>query len=255
MTNPKYEHLTPPTIEVGRRGRNGHGYRLDGKDVPSVTTLIKGGLPAPALTYWAANEAARYAADHPELVDQLGTEDAYDLYRRAPWNRRDRAAVNGTDVHRLAQRLAADETVDVPGDQLGYVEACAAFLDDHDVEVVAAERPVANVRYHYCGTFDLLANTKHGLALVDYKTSASGVFVESALQLAGYRHAEWMVDNTGDVVPMLPVDLCAVCWLRPDSYELYPVDAGDATFRLFLHVARVAQGAGVLRDTFLGAPL
>lgn len=246
-----------PSIEVGRRGQRGHGYKLDGKDVPSVTTLIKGGLPAPGLMYWAANSAAAYAADHPELVDQLGRDDAYNLYRRAPWNARDKAGVFGTDVHRIAQRLAAGEDdVEVP-EQLrtGHVDACVAFLDEHDVEVVAAERPVANVRYWYCGTFDLIADTRHGRALIDYKTGASGVYVETALQLAAYRHAEWMVNDAGDVVPMLAVDLCAVCWLRPDGYDLMPVDASDSTFRLFLHAARVAQGAQQLTDSFLGAPL
>ena len=41
-----------------------HRYWLDGKHIPGVTTLIKGGIPAPALTYWAARTVAEWVADH-----------------------------------------------------------------------------------------------------------------------------------------------------------------------------------------------
>ena len=48
-----------------------HRYWLDGKPIPGVTGLIKGGIPAPALTYWSARTVAEYVADNAEHVEQL----------------------------------------------------------------------------------------------------------------------------------------------------------------------------------------
>ena len=42
---------------------NGHGYQLDGRKVPGVTS-ITGKLDKPALIGWAARTAAGYAVDH-----------------------------------------------------------------------------------------------------------------------------------------------------------------------------------------------
>jgi hypothetical protein len=52
-----------------------HRYWCDGKPIPGVTTLIKGGLPAPALVYWSARSVAEYVADNPDCND--GSNRAY----------------------------------------------------------------------------------------------------------------------------------------------------------------------------------
>lgn len=252
MTDPT---PTPPTIEVRRRSRGGNLYTVNGQKFPGVTTLIKGGLAKDALTYWAANMAAEYAVDHPDLIEQLGRDDAYDVIRRSPWNKRDRLAATGTDIHHLAFLLSRGDEVDVPAELAAPVDQCLKFLTEHDVEVIAAERPVANVTWRYCGTFDLLANTKHGRALVDYKTGAKGPYLDDALQLAAYRHAEWIVDGNGDVLPMPPVDVCLVCKIGGDHYELIPVEADQVTFRAFLHCASTTQFVDAIGDTFAGPPL
>ncbi|MBQ1167113.1 hypothetical protein KBZ21_54860, partial [Streptomyces sp. A73] len=63
----------------------GHYYKLDGRRVTGVTTLINGGLPKPTLIDWAAREVAEYVADNwadveshrdagrEQLVDHLKT--------------------------------------------------------------------------------------------------------------------------------------------------------------------------------------
>ena len=52
--------------------------------------------------------------------------------------------------------------------------------------------------------------------LLDLKTSRSGVYGETALQLAGYRFAEVYVDSGGVEQPMPEVDRCAVVWVRAE---------------------------------------
>jgi len=48
-----------------------HRYKLDGRWIPGVTTLISGGLPNDALKYWAAKYVAEWVADHPEFTEEV----------------------------------------------------------------------------------------------------------------------------------------------------------------------------------------
>lgn len=244
----------PPTITARKRG-TGHSYEVNGRPAKGVTTLIKGGVPAPALTYWAADEAARFAVENPDLIGDLGAVKAYEKIRRSPWRERDRKALIGTDIHKLAERLGRGEEVEVRDDLVPYVDAALTFMEEHSVRVLASEATVASVRWHYAGTLDLIAETAHGRLLIDYKTG-SGVYVEAALQLAAYRYAEWMLDPyTGDVVPMPEVEGAAVCHLRPDGYSLVPVVANRDVHRTFIYAAQVALALDGARDALIGEPL
>ena len=249
------DEVAPPTIRAIRRG-TGHSYEVNGDPVKGVTTLIRGGVPSEALKFWAADEAARFAVEHPGLIEEVGAVRAYEQIRRAPFKRRDELAVNGTKVHRLAEHLARGDEVEVEPEHVGYVDACVAFLDEHEVAVLHSEATVASVTHRYAGTLDLLADTAHGRALIDYKTG-SGVYPEAALQLAAYRHAEWLVGDLGDVVPMpAPIDLTAVCHLRADgTYALVPVLTDEAVHRTFLYAAQVAIRMDGARDALIGPPL
>ena len=40
---------------------------------------------------------------------------------------------------------------------------------------------------------------------------------------------------------MIPVDACAVIWVRADGYDLIPVDAGPDAYRTFRHAQRIAE--------------
>jgi hypothetical protein len=244
---------TTPTITVTRRG-SGRSYAIDGRPVPGVTSVIDAGYPKAALQQWAADETARYALEHADELAELGRIRAYDKLRRARYLELDKAKVFGSDVHRLAEKLSAGEEVEVPPQAVGHVDQALKFFDEHDVHVRFTETTVANATVGYCGTFDLLADTCHGPALIDYKTSKSGPYPEAALQLAAYRHAEWMLTD-GVVVPMVPVDLCAVCWLRAETYELIPVTADASVFRAFRYVAQVAQVAQADRSVYIGEAL
>ena len=85
--------------------------------------------------------------------------------------------------------------MEVPEDLAGHVDCYLDFLERFDPEIILSEATVINRRWWYMGTLDLVCRIDGlGLCLLDIKTTRSGVFPESSLQLAAYRHAETWLD-------------------------------------------------------------
>lgn len=233
-----------------------HRYWMDGKPVTGVTTLIKGGLPAPALMYWSAKTVAEYVADNEGSVEQLramGRGPMVAALKETPWQQRDEAANRGTEVHRLAEQLIHGNEVDVPEELAGHVESCVRFLDEWKIEPTLVECSVGNRSHWWAGRLDVIAN---GI-LWDYKTSRSGIFAETAFQLSAYSHAEFYVtdDDINTEHPMPEIEACRAVWIRGDGYDVIPVDAGEDTYRKFRHIAYVAKFAKSAKDDLIGVPL
>lgn len=237
-----------------------HRYWLDGKPIPGVTSLIKGGLPAPALIYWSARCVAEYVADNDDKVEALrgmGRSSMVAALKEVPWTQRDTAAVRGTDVHTLAEKLVAGEEVDVPEPLAGYVEACVAFLDTWRVEPILTECSVAHREHWWAGRFDLIGRLPDGrVGCFDWKTTASGIYPETAFQLAAYSHAEFYVtdDDPDTEIPLPSVDFCAAVHLRQDGYDVIPVVATDEVYKQFRHIAHVSRIAKDMKS-LVGQPV
>lgn len=239
----------------------GHHYKIDGKKADGVTTLISGGLPKPALPRWASKSVAEYVAtnrDHlRDCFDWMDDAQLVAMLKQVPWTQRDQAAVQGTDVHALADKLTHGQEVDVPDHLTGYVESCVQFLDDWRIEPIATERTVAHRKWGYCGTFDLVGRLPDGrVAICDWKTSRSGLYAETALQLAAYANAEVYLDDDGEhpVADLGITDGIGV-WLRPDGYDAFPLDISEPVFKAFLHIAFVARCAKHQLDGWRGDAL
>lgn len=247
----------PPTRR--RNYGQGHGYYIDGTEAKGrgVTTLIKNGFPSPALMYWAAREVAEAAVDEADVWQALDRRAAVEYLKGRPWSRRDAAAAKGTEVHSLAERLAAGETVEVTDETRGYVDAYLAFREDFTPEEdELVERMIVNRRHRYAGTLDAIATlpgwqvddgngaTRPARVLYDIKTGKD-VYPDVALQLSAYRYAETILDvDGGDEQPMPQVDATAVLHLSDEDYRLVPVRTGPDEFRTFLYVAQVAEARG-----------
>lgn len=239
-----------------------HRYRLDGKPVTGATTIIGGGIPKPALAYWSANQAAEAAADWAASFKELPASEAawnlanidrdslYETWRKAPWKKRDEAAVRGTAVHALAERVVHGEDVDVPDELVPYVEGYVKFLDEWDVTPILTEKSVANREHWYSGRFDLIASipSLHGGAPVevDLKTSR-GVYPDTAVQCAAYARAEFYVeDDDPDTEHELP-DLAAtyVAHVTAEGTTLYELSPDrehiDQSFQTFLAALAVKK--------------
>lgn len=260
MTTPK--PTAPPSLQFYPAA---HRYKLDGKWVPGVTTLIGGGLPKDALKFWAAKSVAEWVADHPDLADQMramgGRGPMVQFLKEIPFQKRDDAAIRGTDVHNLAEQLIHGDEVQVPEHLAGYVDAAVAFMDEWRPKPLVVERPLAHRAHWWAGKPDMFAELPDGrVILFDYKTTASGIWPETAFQLAAYSHAEFYLDEAGAEQPIPKVDLCAAVWLREGSYEVVPLKADDDTYREFRHIAYVADAAKRAKGSktipgYVGAPL
>jgi hypothetical protein len=253
---------------VRRNCGKGHAYKLDGENVTGVTTLIKGGFPAPGLINWTGKVVAEYVADADAetltALRAMGRDPMIKALRALPFEHRDKAALRGTAIHGFAERLShgqqlcyGDGDGEIPEEHRGHVESCLAFLDEWDVRPVLAEVVVGNRWVPYAGTLDLVADVRgHGRVLLDYKTTASGIWPETALQLAAYRYADFYAGTDGTEVPMPEVgieDTWAV-WLRADGYDVIPVDTGpdrdgSLAFQTFRAAAYIARRADTIKTT------
>lgn len=212
-----------------------HAYWLIDPDIgrktriTSVTTLLNL-LDKPALKRWAANTAADYAIDHWDDLTPMALSARRAAIAGAPWQSRDKKAAGGTAVHTMAEALLDGQPVEVSDDLRGYVEGLARWLERSGVQLEMSEALVWSDEDDdlglcaYGGRFDaIVKHPRHGRLLVDWKT-ASGVWPENAVQLAGYAGADHIVIG-GEDRPMLRVDALAVAHIRPDGTDLHIVPA------------------------------
>lgn len=243
----------PATRRIDR-GRS-HSYLLDGDRADGVTWVGSNGVPKPQLIDWAARTTAGYAVDHWDELAELPVSMRLRALEKARWADRDSAAVRGSAVHALAQRLAAGESVDVPEPLTGHVDAYLRFVEEWEPVELLSEVVVLNRRYRYMGTLDLVAGLNDGKRwLLDWKTG-SGIYTDYALQLAAYRNAERYIDGAGSEQAMLEVEATGCVWLRADGYDLIPVETGPEIFRAFLYAQQVARFTQLPREAVIGDAL
>lgn len=233
-------------------GKPTHYYvDANGERIPGVTTILNEGLPKPALIHWAGNTTAAYAVDNWETLEELKPSERLDRLKKCRYEERDAAAKRGTEVHELASHLIIGEPVEVPDELRGHVESYARFLDEWEPTPILVERTVISYHHGYAGTLDMVYELGDGrVVLADIKTTRSGIFGETALQLAAYRYADCVLDNGVDR-PMIDVDECAAIWVRADGYSVFPVKADEDTFKDFRRVMQTARVMGRL-STLIG---
>lgn len=237
-----------------------HSYTIDGKRAVGVTTALKG-IPKDALVPWAAREVATYVVDNiydvKRMLDSGGRYPTIDFLKGIPNQKRDTAAVRGTDVHGLAEKYIRGEEIEVSAEALPYVEGYAAFIKDWNPTSIYEELVVASRTHMYAGTLDSIQDIPTlGRCLVDYKTG-KGVYGEVALQVAAYRYAEVFLDDDGNEHPMPAVDRTFVLHIQPDTYDLVPLVADEGAFQNYLKAQAnyLANVQSKKLDKLLGLPL
>lgn len=237
-------------------------YVLDGKPrIKGVTTMMKG-LGGPPESYFTEYTAG-HAVDNWERLAELPPSARLKEIAGATKARFQGAAIRGTAVHNLAEKLSLGEEVTVPDHLRGHVESAIAFLDDYDVEILVHEAALFSRKHQYAGSADFFATArKPGTAqrvrlLGDYKTNASGPWGSVAFQLAGYRYADFMLDGdagkTSSEVPVPEVDECWVVWLRADGYDVYPMHVTPEVHRQLLYIDQCRMADEQCREYKLDA--
>lgn len=248
--------------------RGYHEYQLDGRKVPSVTSIIGKALAKPALINAAAKETALWAAVNTGLLDDVLEKDAWireaTAAPRTVWNKR---ADDGRRLHTLAESLVygkpmAEEIDGAPvADHVrDMAEQLARFFDAFSVEPVSHEAMCFHDSYRYAGRWDLVARIGETTWILDYKTGESGIWPETSLQLTAYGYATHYVRGEGEKaedrpVSELDIERAGAVWVRPDSWSLVPVRFDRPVHGVFLHMGAVAAWAGMNRGQSVYAPV
>ena len=235
-----------------------HRYRLDGVAVPSVTTLLSGGIPKPAIASWAAKMVAEHAADNDGCADCATYGEPPDRGRlighlkSVPWQKRDEAAVRGTDVHALAEHLVHGRSVEVPDVLAERVDGYVRWLDLWQPTAILTEQMCASREWWYAGKFDIVCDIGADRWAIDWKTSRA-VYGDVAIQIAAYMNSEFYVDDNNDEKPLPEgVTRHGVVHITPTETVLYEVDSGPEPFKDFLHASFLAK-RDKQRKGYLGA--
>lgn len=241
-------------------------YEWKGERFWSVTTIIGGGLPKPALINWAKKFTAEYACDNiiklnallePDLDGSVDRDGAVDWLKNAAFRDRDRKADLGTAIHEAIEaHVLGKPTPEWPLPLRPRMQAFERFLAEYEPEfvpapvvgqkpelgngVLLAEAPVFNREQHYAGTLDGIVTIGGRQLVLDVKTSARGIYPEIGLQLAAYRFAEFVGLPDGSEQPMPKTDGAVALHLPDDgTYALREIQADEETFRAFLYVREV----------------
>ena len=238
-TRAKIEPVRTTRLTRRNYGR-GHGYQIDGHKAPGVTTVIDV-LDKPALRNWYAEQAAKRAVDEWDRLQTMTVSERLEFIRYGARDKVTAAALRGTEIHTLGEKVAHGGDVEVPPAHVGPVTAYARFLDKWGIEVIASETPLANITYGYGGTADLwckIGARDDAVALVDVKTG-KGVYSETGLQLAAYRFSELIQPEKGVEIATPTVDLVYVAHVLTDDVRMLPVRADAGVFRSFLYALEV----------------
>lgn len=238
--------IKTPRLERLNFGKS-HAYRLDCDCGPyrkgdphklvGVTTAIDV-LDKPALRQWYANQAAERVVDDWDRLVDMKPSERLEFVKWGPRDKVTAAALRGTQIHDLGEKVAHGLPVEVPDEHRGPVEAYARFLDKWDVETIATETPLASTKHGYGGTADSWARIgrrDNAVTLLDIKTG-KGVYNEVGLQLAAYRYSEFIQPEKGIEIPTPDVEHVYVAHVLPDDVRMVPVVANEAVFRSFLYV-------------------
>jgi hypothetical protein len=238
----------------------------------SVTTYLKI-LDKPWLPRWYSKIAAENAVElmmemqygNGELFrpfisedNEIDWEDIAKLLGESPTWERDLAGERGDKVHEICEELLrrSNGNVKIAAAhwelmQDGYltesvirrVEYFMDFLAENDVRVVAIEPMLYNDTHGYAGSCDCILYINDALYFVDLKTSA--IIDETyGLQVAAYAHAEFIIDELGNRLPMPEGSNeaeGAVLQLLDYSAKLVEVDISEEMFEAFISLILVRR--------------
>jgi hypothetical protein len=248
---------TEPRLKRRNYGR-GHGYQIDGKKAIGVTSVLNT-LPKDALINWAARVTAEAAVDRWDELGALPPAARLKELNDARWNVTKEAALRGTEIHDLGDKLSRGEKVDVPAAPRRPVEAYARFLDKWDITMLATEAPCANTVLGYAGTLDAHASIGKlgiGRCMLDLKTGR-GVYESTALQLVAYDECDiWQPDGPESEQPMPDTEALFVAHILPDDVRLLPIEKDPGLLLQFRYLQQTTKWLAEAKDMPpIGAPL
>jgi hypothetical protein len=238
-------------------GPNGRFYNVDGELLPSVTHILGGGYPKPALVYWSANvERAACTEAAAALYEDLGATGQKfpaswyltELQKRLGQVKAHQKALVkagdiGTEAHRMIEYQLRTAVGAKAGEKPVISDAAQwsvfAFEDwakSVRLKPVLCERVVWSKVYGFAGTLDLLARVNGVMTEVSIKTG-KGVYAEAHLQSAAYVTAlselGYLPPAGGSLIVRLPKDC------NDPAFEVVQAQPAAELLPVFLAVKQV----------------
>ena len=251
--------MTSPVNSIKRGGSRFYVDPVTQDKLPSVTS-IQNALAKPALQFWSAKKVAEAAVDEfgtlAQMVGQGNKSGAIDYLKRAPQRSSGPTAELGSAVHDLCDRIAKGEDIKrVHPEHEPFILQFKNFLRDFDVEFYESEVTVWSDTYGFAGTVDAICRIEDEVVILDYKTGASGVWADVAIQLNAYANADCILDGDGSRRDLPEIEAAAVLHLRPEHAQLYPVRLGDDVFDVFKALITADTWVREISKTVLGNPI
>lgn len=169
---------------------NSHQYRIDGKIIPSVTSILGMIDKSRQLLKWSENLTREFLTSYIGMpLESTTIENAVTQYAQ----KRDTAGDIGHQVHDWIHSFiksvmnGTEEPVmdNLQQEVLNGIMGFLKWYNKHNVKFLNTEKVVYSKKYNYVGTFDVLMYVDRKLTLGDYKTGKS-IYPEFKLQLAAY---------------------------------------------------------------------
>lgn len=173
-----------------------HAYKLNGRLLSGVTTVIDGTSSKQNLIGWAANMAVDFIKETAEKtgagmysISGPGLEEARTAYAK----RRDKAASKGTDTHALVEEYILETLKSaghpLPQNGIEYDPAIAPFVQWAKSNVdyfIAAEQRLYSETHGFAGTCDFIAVMDGKLTIGDLKTFPKMWSADAFIQMGAY---------------------------------------------------------------------
>ena len=188
-------------------GKKRHIYKLDGKRMTGVTTIL-GVIAKPMLIPWASKMAVEYIAEnfterllkHP-LPSKEEMDKFFEEAKNAHKNTKEKAGEKGTDVHKIVEKriIWAIENND------GFIKEhtnleekqVEHFVDwalKHKVKFLSTEQQLYSKELFVAGTCDFICEIDGEKFVGDLKTSGA-IYAEYLYQVGAYR---MMLEEMGE---------------------------------------------------------
>lgn len=179
---------TPNGIVVEYEAKPKRLYRVNGVEVPSVTTVL-GILNKPQLVWWGMQKGVQGVIDLYDLgvlsssfdwdtdrerltfeegyADEARIVEALKEHKLTVNHRLNEAAGRGVNVHDALEQWARFGTMPKPDEfpetERGYVQGLVKFLEDVDPTPVKCEVMVGSAVHGFAGRFDLVLQTNRSV--------------------------------------------------------------------------------------------
>lgn len=201
------------------------GYKVNGKRVPGVTTVVGRFKDSGALLWWAFGQGK--AAERGEIGN---------LY-----DKRDSAGESGTLAHLMVEAHINKEALPSPDEYPKEIWEQASqgysnylqWAENNKIIIVDQEMEMVSEKYKFGGCPDAVGyDSQNRLCLLDWKTS-NGVYSDYIIQLAAYKNL-WE-ENHSDMPLTGGFHLCRFSKEHADFSHHYWSELDDAweQFKLF----------------------